>query len=791
MENSKKSYKISDNLFLVHNTIESKAKVKVVEVPTNHIVVIDCSGSMSWDLPKIREQLKLKLPKLLKKDDTISLIWFSGKKEFGCLLEAETVSGVKDLQTVNNAIDRWLSPVGLTGFKDPIDEVGRLINRVRTKSPQSQFSFLFLSDGYDNQNTQSDILDSISSVAKELASATFVEYGYYADRNLLSRMAEKCGGQLVFSQDFDKYDPVFEDVMKRRVPGGPKVEVSIGYAPEYGFAFSLGSDEITTYEASSGSAFVPEGTKDVFWLTKKCDGDAEDLSAHVRRLFYDKAGKNDIVLSAAYSLLSLMSVRMNPGVIYPLLRCIGDIDIINNYAGCYGKQKYSEFMELTKNAAFNSDLRYTNGYDPSRVPDDDAFTLLELLQMLSETYGECNVLLDSDKFSYSRIGRGRIDAQENLSKEEIEKLQELTVRVASEKNVKKLKELNAELQELLSKKGPVLKFVSDPIPNGVPLSNLVFNETTPNISIQVRRTGHVDLSEALPEEFKSVLPEKFPTFIYRNYAVVKDGLVNVANLPVRMTSELFLKLQKTQTASYVKGAGKQFIFESKPDGDFVECVLKLGNLPVINRSMVKAVSAESFFQDQYKLLCAQAAQKVFNSLSKETIKEEKSIGFLEKYGADATAFLKEKGFTDYSGFSPKSTVAPSVDFYMAKKLDVAIKGYSTLPSLNELRKQIQKGKLNGPGALMNQYLEEYEAFLRTPNGKKDAEVAKFLKTNQEFYGARVKNLLFSVSRSMFVLILGQSWFSDMESPDDNSLDLEFNGTTMHFEARLRDVEVKI
>ena len=57
----------------------AKTASKAVEVPVNHIFVIDCSGSMSYDLPKIRKQLKNKLPSLLKQDDTVSLVWFSGK----------------------------------------------------------------------------------------------------------------------------------------------------------------------------------------------------------------------------------------------------------------------------------------------------------------------------------------------------------------------------------------------------------------------------------------------------------------------------------------------------------------------------------------------------------------------------------------------------------------------------------------------------------------------------------------------------------------------------------------
>ena len=49
----------------------AKTASQSVEVPVNHVFVIDCSGSMHYDLPKIRIQLKNKLPSLLKQNDTV------------------------------------------------------------------------------------------------------------------------------------------------------------------------------------------------------------------------------------------------------------------------------------------------------------------------------------------------------------------------------------------------------------------------------------------------------------------------------------------------------------------------------------------------------------------------------------------------------------------------------------------------------------------------------------------------------------------------------------------------
>ncbi|NBW00022.1 MAG: hypothetical protein EBR67_11085, partial [Proteobacteria bacterium] len=125
---------LNGSLYLVTQSIESK-KVVEVESPVNHIVIIDCSGSMFGELPKIREQLKRKLPKLIGDQDTLSIIWFSGKSQFGVLIENEPIPGLPDLKAVEKAIDRWLRPVGLTGFKEPLQEAKSLIDRISKSRP--------------------------------------------------------------------------------------------------------------------------------------------------------------------------------------------------------------------------------------------------------------------------------------------------------------------------------------------------------------------------------------------------------------------------------------------------------------------------------------------------------------------------------------------------------------------------------------------------------------------------------------------------------------------------------
>lgn len=762
------SYKVSDTLYLVRQELDGKAPKKQVDAPVNHVAVIDCSGSMSYDLPKIREQLKKKLPKLLREKDTVSLVWFSGRGEFGTLLEAEPVATLADLKDVNQAIDRWLKPVGLTGFKEPMEEVARLVERVGKKRPGAPFALFFMSDGCDNQWGRGEILKAVEKAAGHLASATFVEYGYYADRPLLTQMAEKAGGTLMFSEDFDRYAPAFEAVMQRKVSGAPRIEVSIKGDPVRGFAWIAKDGDLVTYGVEGGTVHVPEDSDVLYYLSPSQVGASADS--------YEP--------EAAYAAMSLFSVRMVPDVVFPFLKLTGDVAFIEQFSTCFGKQKYSEFMDAAKAAAFDPSVRLAKGFDPNRVPKDDAFTVLHLLEILSSDE-ENRLLLDHESFKYSRISRGRTDAGEALSAEEIEQLQELTSRIAAERDVKKLKELQDELASLTARKAPALKFEQKPAPDGYPISGLTFNEDRPNVSVLVKKHGTVDLSSRLPDGMK--VPSSMDTFVYRNYAIVRDGLVNVEKLPVLVSAGTFGKLSSEGIAD---AAGR-----TPPAGaEKVEMLIDLRALPVVNRKMVKSVSARELFEKEYELCKARAAQKVYGAYKKERFPRV-SEGFSAQYGEAVAGWLKEQGITDYSGFSPKTVQAEAKDFYVGKELKVSLKGLSSLPSLKEVKEKMAKGKLNAAGELMAPYVREVEDFLASPAhakaAKPDQVFEAWIDGQLEVARQRVRGLIFDLARIKFSVVVGQVWFTEFKSIDENSMDVQVDGKTISGKVEQREIEIKI
>jgi hypothetical protein len=776
------TYKVNDRLFLNQFPIPTTSSAKPVETDSNHILVIDCSGSMSYELPKIREQLKTKLKTMVKENDTVSIVWFSGKGEFGTLIEGEKIATLADLKTVNAQIDRWLKPIGLTGFKEPMLEVALLTGRVAAKYPQNSFSLMFMSDGCDNTWNKNDILAAVDKAAEGLAAAAFIEYGFYADRPLLTAMAERSGGSLIHASDFDKYEATMTDVLARRQMGGKKIEVKLPNSDYVGgIAFSLSNGDINTYAIDGDTVRVAEGTEEIWFLspTGKGSTDVEKLSKDLTAVG-GKMGSSAI--DAAYAAASLFATRMKPEVVRPLLKSLGDVALIESYTNCFGKQAYSAFMDTAKAAAFGTG-RWTKGWDPNKVPADDAFTVLDLLKLLASD-DENRVLLNHEAFKYNKIGRGRVDANTVLTAEEQAEVESLTAQMNGLKDPKELKKLTARLDEITNKP-EALKFEETKDDSGYPVSSLTYNEERPNVSILVKKSGTVNLASR--KDKPTSVPMEFGTFIYRNYAIVKDGLVNVETLPTKLSAKtieaLTAQVKAGKLAADVfKTKGKVVEGKYQPD----EVVIDLTKLPVINAQMVGSCSAKSLFTAEYELTKAKAAQKVYNSYLKEKKPEgKKSEGWETQYGAEASAWLKEQGFTEYSGFAPKSVVADAVDFYMAKEMSVGLKGLASLPTLKDVKDRMAKGKLTASASLMAGFVTELETAI---NGKSDSGAIAIIEKLADEQKAKVRDLIFQKATALFAITVGQVWPSEFKSIDDNTLTMSFDGSDV--ECKLEMLEKK-
>ncbi len=768
---SSRSIALGANLHLATLSIASD-EAPAVPPSVHRMFLCDVSGSMSGDLSAVREHLKNNLSLSVREGDTVSIGYFSGRGQFGMIVEGATVHGVTDLSDLHRAIDRWLRPIGLTGFKEPLEEIERVIERLSKRNPGHVFSLAFMSDGCDNQWKRSDILAVSERLGTRLASAAVVEYGWYADRPLLVAMAEAMGGEYVFAEGFSRFAPLLDAEFSREVSGARRREVALPAMPRHGVAFAVVDGHLTVWAVAPDQTIrVPGNVETVSFLADgpvgMSQGEASEVVGRAR------GGLADSAVSGLYEAVAVLSQRMKADDVLAILRDLGDVALIKGFANCFGKQAYSAFSEQALQASIDPALRWAEGYDPALVPRDDAYTVLDLLSDLME--GEGNVLhVRHPAFDYKRIGRKAEAADANFTDEERE---EIAVMTAAARSASDFERVAARTAEIVASKPRPVEFKADENAGGVPMNTMTFNETRPNISVQTSTTGKV-----LVGKNEHGVPEAVPSRIFRNYAVIRDGILNVKALPVTLDEATHAKLVKAGvvTTQFHSGA--------------VE-VIDLGSLPLINRGMVSRVSALETFESALMLVRARAAQKVYRAFEDRFAPRERSAGLKAAYGEAAAEWLKSVGVTDM-GFSPRTTLADAQDVYTAKEFKISIKGLSSLPKVEDVENKLAKGgKLSVSEALMAPFVTEVQGFLSgkalasAPN--RDEAIRKFLSERSKHWTEISREINRTLARIKFSIVVGQVWFPEFDTPAEGSLDFKVDGVTYTGTAALKEIEEKV
>jgi hypothetical protein len=645
--------------------------MKTVSTPAscNHVYIVDVSGSMSYDLPQIRQHLKNSVSLVAKPDDTMSLIWFSGRNQCGTVFENVLVSDLATVKTLHDAIDRYLKPVGLTAFVDPL-VLATQLNLTTGKLN----NLIFLSDGYDNQYSRSEILHKVAGLQAKYQSVTFLEYGYYADRELLSEMAATAGGTHVFADGYKRYEVVLGETISG-VARVNKIDVAVNKKAKH--CIYTYNNQIHIVPVVDGVASIPE--------------DVERIHSIVPKDVLQKQLSEDHL----FMILFYAAKTTNDELTWRCLEALGDVALIRSYQNAFTKQELSEFELLVQNAVLDKSQRFISGKDLDAVPDKNANTVVDLLSALSEEKANASLDTDSEHWNYNKIGR------------------------------------SSETIEVLP------KFVKSKLASKVAMRDIVFNSERPNISIRTNQQGSVKLPE---NNFRL---ESVPSFITRNYTVIRDGIKNVKQLPVILDRSYYDTCLRDEYPHTVLEEGAKEIY----------VLFDLTNIPVINRTMISAVDKDEFVNDNVALEKTKAQLKVLGYYIDQLGGNDKVFaGLANQYGADAAAWLSSIGVRDY-GFSPVGTTSTeATDEYMSVEVAVKIKGLSSLPAISAVQKKLtEKKKLTLSDSLIFSAMEEFKGA--------DKEMLLFKK--QQLTKVK-RNLERCIAQAIYTLILGRKWFGEEE-----------------------------
>lgn len=655
-------------------------KTVTTKAACNHVYVVDVSGSMYHDLPKIRQHLKNIISMVAQPQDTFSVIWFSGRNQCGVAFENILVSDASTVDLMHKAIDRYLTTVGLTGFVDPLQKAMEL-----NLDPSKVNNFIMLTDGYDNQSNRQDIITKTQALSTKFQSVSFIEYGYYADRAMLSQMADAANGNHIFAEGIVNYERVMEEVVSG-MPRVNNIEVAVNKRAKHCVYIYQGQIKISP--VTDGKVSVPE--------------DVERVHSIVPGDVLNKQLSEDHL----YLILFYAAKTVNSDLVWSCLQALGDVNLVEAYQNAFTKQELSEFELAVENAVLRDGVdgvktRFISGKDLNAVPQKNSPTVINLLEALAATKGT-QLVLSSPYWSYKRIGRGS--------------------------------EANNDLP----------RFVPSPMSN-VSLNNLVFNSERPNVSISTQVKGVVELP---PNEFglKSV-----PSFITRNYTIIKDGIRNVEHLPVLIPADEFAK------GDFAKF--KHEVIES--DSNSVYVVFNLAKIPVINRGMVEDIPFDKFKQTIVNVEVLKSKLKVLGHYISLNGTQAKIKGMVEAYGEEAATWLSSIGVRDYGYSAVGTTSTEATDEYESIQVVYKIKGLSSLPSIKAVNDKIAaKKNLNLADSLISGALLEFEGVDHS-----------ILEKTKESLTNDKRKLESDLAQFVYALVLGRKWFSSDDEIITTTVDI--------------------
>lgn len=706
-----------------------------VQLPTNHIVIVDCSGSMYSTLPKLREDLKNKLTSMIGEKDRLSLIYFSGRNESDFIFKNYEVKNANELSNVKQSIDRWLQPIGVTAFKKPLEIALSAIDKNYFNS------LVFMTDGYNNDCPVSDVFKALDAIKPHIDATYFVEYGYYVDSKLIGEMAENVGGVVVNAESFQDLVVKIEQSLKGIT--APKIKMD---APDtYSFGLTANNDVIIYKADSENTIYVDGETKALFWGKPSGNLLGEQFALEINVV---ENGMHTVALTDQYTekvaLIYGNFVLGRFNIAEELLYELGDVALIEQYSKAYGKQKINEFKSQILSVLKGETMLFESGRNTNYAVNPDAYTVLQMLYDLTEDENSL-VYTSHPNFNYKRIGAKRVAVKGDV-KELLNEASSLE-----------------EIEEALNNSGTTFEFDN---PNeGSSFSALSFHSSRVNINFTTSRKGKV---KNLPAN-KWKLTE-YPSRQTRSYNIVKDGILNITQLPVTISPTLRDKLIAN---------GVLVMPIESIDGNPVY-VIDFSELPVVNKRMISELNSQDFASTVFKLEEQKAAQKVFRYFDKQV--NEKTLVEDE----ELNEFLKTVGIT-YNGYNPPSTKAPSTDSYFAPVLELKLKGLSSLPSVEAVKKKLAENKsLNLADQMINKYIDLYEKTMAASGN--DSATLKHL---TETVIKNKRKTEFDVAQKVMSLILSRGWFTDKDGFDDTAVTITTEFGDVQGTLSFTDEEVKL
>lgn len=232
----------------------------------------------------------------------------------------------------------------------------------------------------------------------------------------------------------------------------------------------------------------------------------------------------------------------------------------------------------------------------------------------------------------------------------------------------------------------------------VKINNLTFNSKRANVSILVTYRGYVELDKkeservGLDKIFKNSIVK---SRVYRNYAVIRDGKLNIKDLVVYIDKCMIKELKDILGQSKVKVNRYEVI--QRDTYTYYKTRISLEGLEVMNTSEQLNERMEYILRNVRKVCKLKAERKVIKKFISNLGDKSKRGKFI-KFNEEQIEVLKENGLNhrlEYVGIGVRKESIEgndNVGYYNAKTMEFKLRGASSIPSVNSVVKAVKEGK---------------------------------------------------------------------------------------------------
>lgn len=628
-------------------------QAQAFEVSRLHQVhVVDRSGSMWPHNAALAAEVR-KTISLMEPDDLLTVIWFSGAGQGGVVCQGSRAGEPGLGEVVEKSL---LNVVGLTCFSEALASLPDILERYAPMAADVVVTLFTDGEAVVPWSRETEATRCAEAIAKasvrpgvRLHAVNTVGYGQYYDEAFLrSLSALTAQGKTFHSSKIDEYSGVwsrsFEDLRgSLALPGS--VEGPAGSRALY---LTRSSSSFSHHPKLEVQALNKTKNQFVVLLPENEGGYAIKVSAGGEEAVFAgpvialKRATAATDMNVSYALAYELHLRGELSSSLQLLAAAGDKPLIDSHTSALTRDEVGAHRAALARAAYKG-ARAIGSAPKDYVPAPGALSVVKILSALGACAGpNVRAAIPED---YKKIGRSVVDGER--------------------------------------------RFTRDVHIHGHKLNDITFNDKRLNISIMLEHTGKVTINPA--SAARVGLEPSVETREYRNYAVVQDGKLNVEKL------DLFV-LQGSEEEKEIYGMLDLAPPERAPltvngEENWNSLTVDLTAYPMCSRSAerdaaeLQALAYASETHAAHAKVLGWALQRE-GGATPAALKEARG-----GWTAEQSLVLQEHGLNPatmaYSAVA-RGYAGEEYDTYRARKVEVDLAGFSSLPSVKDVLERIEK-----------------------------------------------------------------------------------------------------